>query len=404
MKILQINCVYKTGSTGIITAAIHRELLREGHESIVCYGRRDFYDEPHVYKTGSEMAGKVNHLIAKVSGMHYGGCRIQTNRLLKLIRQEKPDLVHLQCINGYFINIYRLVSWLKEARIPTVLTLHAEFMYTANCGYAIGCDRWQTGCGRCPRRRQAADSWFFDRTAASFRRMEEAFRNFEMLTVVGVSDWICARAGRSPILKDTRMITVYNGIDTDIFIPRDPAPVRESLGLGLQEQVVLFVTPAMDHTKGGDLFLELTEKMAGSGCRFLVAGAEVPEGYDGEVRFLGRVNGREELAQLYSAANVVLSCSRLDNYPTVCLEAAACGTPVIGFDTGGVPETVRNGLGAVVPVGDLDSMAAKIREFMRIPRKVWQDRALPLHESLSDRRMCRDYIALYQQILGKEVS
>lgn len=403
MKILQINCVYNTGSTGVITAAIHRELLRRGHESIVCYGRRNACNEPGVCKTCGELSGKVNHLIAKVSGIPYGGCRIQTNRLLRIIRREKPDLVHLQCVNGNFVNIYRLVSWLKAENIPTVLTLHAEFMYTANCGYAIDCDRWQSGCGGCPQRKAAADSWFFDRTAASFRRMEEAFRGFERLTVVGVSDWICSRAVRSPILKDTRMLTVYNGIDTDTFAPQDPAPVRESLGVGQEEKIVLFVTSAMDHTKGGDLFLRLTKNMEGSGYRFLAAGAEAPEGYCGQVRFLGHVNSREELARLYSAADVVLSCSRLDNYPSVCLEAAACGAPVVGFDVGGVPEAVRNGLGGVVPAGDLKAMEARIHELMQVPKSVWQDRALPLHESLSDRRMCRDYIALYQKILGKEV-
>lgn len=402
MKILQINCVYKTGSTGIITAAIHEGLLCAGHESVVCYGRRARYRAPHVYKTCGEFAGRLNHLISKVIGMPYGGCFVQTNRLLKIIRQEKPDLVHLQCINGNFVNIYRLISWLKASKIPTVLTLHAEFMYTANCGYAIDCQRWQEGCGHCPRRKIAADSWFFDRTATSFRKMEKAFRGFEALTVVGVSDWICSRAVQSPILKNTRMITVYNGIDTDTFSPKDPAIAEKEWDLGKVDRIVLFVTPAMDYTKGGDLFLKLTEKMAGSGYRFVVAGADAPTGYNGAIRFLGRVNGREQLAALYSRANVVLSCSRLDNYPTVCLEAAACGTPVVGFDVGGVSETVKNGLGAVVPAEDLDAMASKIHEFMQVSKSEWRKRAHPLHERLSDRRMCDDYIALYHEILGKE--
>lgn len=402
MKILQINCVYKNGSTGIITAAIHEALLAEGHESVVCYGRRDLHREPHIYKTCGEFTGKLNHLIAKVSGMPYGGCFVQTQRLLRIIRREKPDLIHLQCINGYFVNIYRLITWLKDSGIPTVLTLHAEFMYTANCGYATDCNKWINGCGHCPQRRQAADSWFFDRTAGSFHRMKEAFCGFDTLTVVGVSDWISRRAMQSPILKDTRILTVYNGIDTDTFFPKDPVLARESLGLEQEDRVILFVTPHMDHVKGGDLFLQMTENMSGSGCRFLVAGADAPEGYNGQVRFLGHVNGREQLAQLYSMSDVVLSCSRLDNYPTVCLEAAACGTPVIGFDVGGVPETVKNGMGAVVPLGDLAAMEAKIHEFLQVPKDEWRNRARPLHESLSDCRMCRDYITLYQEILGKD--
>lgn len=402
MKILQINCVYKNGSTGIITAVIHEALLEAGQESVVCYGRRDRHKEPHVYKTCSEFAGKLNHMAAKLWGIPYGGCLLQTNRLLEILRREKPDIVHLQCVNGNFVNIYRLISWLKGSGIPTVLTLHAEFMYTANCGSAIDCERWKTGCGNCPQRRQKADSWLLDRTAESFRRMKTAFDGFEKLTVVGVSDWICSRAAQSPILKDTRMITVYNGIDTDTFSPKDPAAARASLGLNGKDKVVLFATSAMDHVKGGDLFLKLSENMAHCGYRFLVAGADTPEDYSGSVRFLGHIHSREELAELYSLADVVVSCSRSDNYPTVCLEASACGTPVVGFNVGGVGETVRNGLGAVVSPGDLAAMEAKISEFMEIPKEVWRSRAEPLRESLSDRRMCRDYITLYQKILGKD--
>ena len=113
MKVLQVNCVYRKGSTGKITADIHEELLRQGVESVVCYGRGDMVDEPHVYKTCGELYSKANHALTYVTGIMYGGLGLSTRKLISVIEKEQPDIVHLQCINGYFVNIYRLITWLK---------------------------------------------------------------------------------------------------------------------------------------------------------------------------------------------------------------------------------------------------------------------------------------------------
>ena len=150
MKILQINCVYGTGSTGRLTQAIHTRLLAEGIKSVVCYGRGPRSTDPHIHKVCGELYAKAQHAEADLTGLVYGGCVLSTARLLHILRWEAPDIVHLQCINGYFVNIFRLVRWLKRHRIPTLLTLHAEFPYTANCGIAADCEKWRTGCGSCP--------------------------------------------------------------------------------------------------------------------------------------------------------------------------------------------------------------------------------------------------------------
>ena len=100
MKVLQVNNVYKKGSTGKITYDIHSELLKQGIESVVCYGRGEKINEPHVYKTCGEVYSKINHLLSEFTGVMYGGCFFSTNKLIKIIKKENPDVVHLQCING----------------------------------------------------------------------------------------------------------------------------------------------------------------------------------------------------------------------------------------------------------------------------------------------------------------
>ena len=175
MKIMQINCVYKTGSTGKITYDLHKALTERGIESVVCFGRGKKVIEPKVYKTCGEFYAKFNNLLSRITGVMYGGCFFSTNRLFSVIKKEKPDIVHLHCINGYFVNIYRLIGWLEKHNIKTVLTLHAEFMFTANCGYSLDCDKWKTGCGDCPRNREETNSFFLDGTARSYKKMKRAF-------------------------------------------------------------------------------------------------------------------------------------------------------------------------------------------------------------------------------------
>ena len=145
-KILQINCVYDYGSTGKITKDLHNVLKSQGFESVVLYGRRQESQEKDIIKTCSEFEAKANNVLSRFTGRPYAVSPIGTHRTIAELEREKPDVVHLHCINGFFVNIYTLLDYLKKKKIPTVLTLHAEFMYTGNCGYAFDCNKWKTGC------------------------------------------------------------------------------------------------------------------------------------------------------------------------------------------------------------------------------------------------------------------
>lgn len=229
MKVLQVNCVYKTGSTGKITADLHNALKKKGIESVVCYGRGKKVNEPNVYKTCEELYSKLNNLLSRFTGIMYGGCFFSTNRLISIIKKEKPDIVHLQCINGYFVNIYRLVNWLKKNNIKTVLTLHAEFMFTANCGHSFDCEGWKAGCGKCPKFKEETKSLLFDGTARSFKKMQKAFAGFkkENLIIVSVSPWLMERAKQSPILAGKQHTVVMNGLDTIVIAKKTNDRNRE---------------------------------------------------------------------------------------------------------------------------------------------------------------------------------
>lgn len=399
MKVLQVNCVYNTGSTGKIMADIHTQLQLRGIESVVCYGRGKKVSEPNVYKTCGELYSKCNNLLTRFTGVMYGGCWFSTNKLISIIKKEKPDVVHLHCINGYFVNVYRLIQWLKENHMKTVLTLHAEFMYTANCGYALDCEKWKTGCGNCPRRKQETRSLFRDGTAASWRKMRDAFAGFEEdCTIISVSPWLMERAQESPILRGFRHETILNGLDTEnTFYPRNGDNLRRQLGL-TGKRVVLHVTPSFsldsNHIKGGWYVAELAKRMPE--ITFLVVGSRTPvENLPDNVVDIGRVEDQKKLAEYYSAADITLLTSKKETFSMVTAESLCCGTPVVGFKAGAPEQIALQEYSSFVEYGDLESLEVHLRKWLLLSKNNKMSMIQMAKEKYDSFSMCEQYRYIY---------
>lgn len=404
MKVLQINVVYQKGSTGKITYDLHKGLLETGAESVVCYGRGELLEEPGVYKTCPEWYSKLNNALSRATGIMYGGCFFSTNRLISIIRNEKPDVVHLQCINGYFVNIYSLVKWLKKNKIKTVLTLHAEFMYTANCGHALECDRWKVGCGRCPRRKEETGSILIDGTSVSWRRMKRAFEGFENdLAVVSVSPWLEDRAKQSPILERMYHCVVYNGVDTQVFHPyggESAAEIKKELNIS-GERVVFHATAGFsddrNHIKGGYYIIELAKRLPN--VVFVVAGRikndmKVPE----NLILLGPILDGQRLAKLYSMADLTVITSKKETFSMVVAESLCCGTPIVGFQAG-APETITiPQFSSFSEYGDLDLLEQNVISFLELDHVGISRYAAAVY---SKENMCKRYIRLYEKLMNE---
>lgn len=394
MKVIQINCVYRQGSTGKLVYEIHRHLRSQGIESRVLYGRGAKSEDPDVRKLCSEGYAKVNNLISRLRGTMYGGCWLATKRLIRILRREQPDVVHLHCINGYFVNIYRLVHWLKAQRIPTVLTLHAEFMYTANCGHALTCEKWRIGCGNCPRWRQETKSWLLDGTARSFRQMRRAFSGFEEnLSVVSVSPWLQERAKQSQILGSMTHQVIYNGVDTEVFYHQH----REEIGEMLIFHATAMFSDTPDHPKGGAAVLALAKRMEDLPVRFVVAGKyKLRQPIPKNVILLGEVQDQNQLADWYRKSDVTLLTSLRETFSMVCAESLCCGTPVVGYKAGGPESVCPPGVATFVPRGDLDALEEALRQQFKaaVPKAAISQSAMAL---FSQERMGRAYETLYRE-------
>ena len=334
MKVLQINCVYPLGSTGKIVHDIHEYLLDKGIESVICYGRGKKVNEENVYRVSNDIYSKFQNLYSRLSGYAYGGCFLSTNYLINIIKKEKPDIVHIHCINGYFVNIYKLILWLNKNKIKTVVSNHAEFYYTANCSHSFECEKYHQGCGQCPNLKKATKSIFFDKTAKSFEKMRKAFEGFDDSIMVSTSKWGFKRAMLSPIMKDLKHEVVLNGINTDIFKYYDEKK---------EENAVLHVTAHFDttmyHSKGGWAILELAKKLPS--VKFYVAcnNADIHHELPDNIVILGRINDQKELAKWYSRVKCSIITSERETFSMPVAESLCCGTPVVGFKAG-APELI----------------------------------------------------------------
>lgn len=409
MKILQVNCVYKKGSTGKITNDIHTELSKRNIESVVCYGRGTKVKDINIYKICGEFYSNINHFNACVTGVLYGGCNYSTCKLISIIKCEKPDVVHLQCLNGFFVNIYKLIHWLKVNRIRTVVTLHAEFMYTGGCGHSLSCNKWidLKGCRNCARYHTEMKSLFFDRSFTMWNRMKNSFEGFEdRLIITSVSPWLKERALLSPILRSKEHCVVYNGINTDEIFHMYGEEITNKLKHDLcikNESIIIHVTPIFnddpDHIKGGYYILQLAKLM--TNVKFIIVG-KVKEGLKipPNMILLGKLSDQNKLAKLYSMADLTVISSQKETFSMVTAETLCCGTPIVGFKAGAPEMIAIKEFSEFVEYGNLTELKKAAERMMK--RNIDRNKIVKQTTVYSKEVMVDNYINIYKRLINKK--
>lgn len=397
MKILFINACYPYGSTGKIVKVLEEYCKYKGIETAVVYGQGEKTNGSH-YRIASPFYIKLQALRRRITGVMYGGCIASTNRAIRIIRKEDPDIVHLHCINSNFINIYRTVTWLKKNNIHTVLTNHAEFMYTANCGHALECTKYQTGCGNCPRLKKTTKSWFFDGTHRSWTKMRNAFDGFTSLLIINVSPWSTERASNSKMLKSFDHHTILNGVDTDVFYYRENHIRKE-------EKIIFHATANFSDDsydiKGGAFLIQLAQMFEGQNVKFVVAGKySLTNVIPSNMILLGSVSDQEKLAELYSSADLTVLTSKRETFSMITAESLCCGTPIVAFEAGGPDSIALPEYSCFVEYGDIESLYQAVQAMLSSSF----DRATiskAAHSTYAKKKMAEEYLKVYNKCIQK---
>lgn len=397
MKILQINVVYARGSTGTIVLNLHRQYAINGLDSYVIYGRGQKPIESNVYKTTAEFGSNVHHFIANIFDNVYGGLPFATSRLIRTINKIKPDVVHVHCINGYFVNIYKLINYLKKKGIKTVITNHAEFYYTSNCGYSFECDKWRTCCKHCPHIKEFNSRYSIDRTKHNYLKMKKAFNSFnkDNIVVASVSPWVTDRSKSSPILGQYKHVTILNGFKTDKYICYDKEDIRKELNLPLNKQIYSFICSNWNENSKKEYFYKVVDSI--KDAIFILIGAPKDENVPSNVINVGYINNQTLMNKYLSSSDKLLSLSKRETFSLPVAESLCSGTPVVGFFAGG-PETICiDKYCSFCDYGDIDILINLINKDNKYDRLAISKEA---KDKYSLDNMANGYISIYKELLN----
>ncbi len=401
-KILQINSAINYGSTGKIAEQIGLLVMQYGWKSYIAHGRYINSSESKSIQVGNRLAWGYHALMTRITDQHGRFSTYTTKKLIKQIREIKPDIIHLHNIHGYYLNYKVLFKYLCEANIPVVWTLHDCWPMTGHCTHfeSVKCDRWQSGCYNCPLKNAYPSSLILDRSKKNYIEKKKCFSSIKNLTLVPVSNWI-AGVVRKSFLKDANLIVNHNGIDVQVFHPCHDSKLVEQYNLN-GKRVILGVASPWSDKKGLPDFSSLCEYLPNDAYQIVLIGLtseqikSLPKGIIG----LCRTNSVTELAQWYSLADVFVNLTYEDTYPTTNLEAISCGTPVITYRTGGSPESVTPQTGRVVEQGNLEGVVKAIEELCAEDREAMRKRCREYALEHFDRnKNYKKYIELYEQLL-----
>lgn len=402
MNIAQINLTYAMGSTGRIMADLDRVAEMGGNQSLmVCgYSEMKNNDKLHVMQTLPAIWDMRKDIMwSRITGRMGYGSKRETKQAISFLEQKKPDIIHLHNIHGNYINIFMLFDYIKREKLPVVWTLHDCWSFTGRCACfdLCGCDSWISGCKQCPKEqlRRYPVSYFVDRSESMWKDKKEAFTGMEKAMLVTPSTWLRGHVEKS-YLAEYGCRVIGNGIDLGVFhyIPSKRFPSNE------KKKIILGVAFAWSQSKGLDDFIALDRMINHEKYKIMLVGLNTRQirNVPDSIRKIGRTNNVQELVEIYSGADVFVNPTYQDNYPTVNMEAIACGLKVVTYRTGGSPEIVPPGLGCVVEKGNVEALRMAVMKVLNEGKDIEACENYA-REHFDKNIKYQEYLKLYQELV-----
>lgn len=408
--LLQINtCINK--STGRIAQQIGEEVLSHGWKSYIAYSVREqsCTSSSNLLPIGSKWDAYAHAILSRIFDCQGLLSKHSTNQLIKRIKLIKPDIIHLHNIHGYYLNYPILFSFLKQFGKPVVWTLHDCWAFTGHCVHFTDadCSRWETGCHSCPKKKAYPSSFVFDHSKQNYKNKILAYGDMPNLTIVPVSYWL-GNMARVSILRKHKMKVIQNGIDINMFSPKDNLASEVRKRYGLEDKfVIIGVATGWSEEVGLSSFFKLRQKLPIDKYAIMMVGctpqimAKLPKGIIG----IPRTNSIEELAALYSAADILFNGSYQETFGLVTAESISCGTPVIVYDSTACPEIVTKDIGYVAEPKNLEQVLNFIIAFSKMSnqkRRLMSEKCRTYAVEHFDRReKYKNYLNLYEELLSQ---
>ena len=407
-KLLQINPVVRENtSTGKIMRGIGDLAVSSGWESYIAYSRaRDgiIQHTSHLIPVGDKADLLAHAICTRLFDAHGLASKRATKDLIRRIEEISPDIIQIHNVHGYFLNYPMLCEFLGGSGVPVVWTAHDCWLFTGHCYHysSAGCYRWKTGCYSCPLKTSFPASWLLDRSDRNYELKKQAITGMKNLHLVAASEWMRNEMSES-FLSGVPCTVIHNGIDLKVFKPSGDERTKGKNGIKTSHYVIA-VASIWLKDKGFDDLIRLSGLLNKDISLVMVGRMTkkqekvLPE----NVIHIPRTSDATSLAELYSGAVAFLNPTWQDNYPTVNLEAIACGTPVITYKTGGSPESVTEKTGFIVEQGDIEGMTKIIDDIIGNNSYLCRLNCREYALANFDKEKCfRDYIDLYESLAAR---
>ena len=385
MKVLQINTVCGTGSTGRIAVDLYKALESKEHECLIAYGRGNAPDGIKSYRVGNDADMHYHALMTRITDKTGFYSTKATEKLIKIIAEYTPDIIHLHNLHGYYINLEILFNYLAKINKPIVWTLHDCWAFTGHCAYFdyVNCSKWKTGCFECPQKKNYPKSILFDNSRWNYKKKRKLFSSPEDMIIVTPSAWLAGLV-RESFLGKYYVQVINNGIDLELFKPT-VSNFREKHNL-TDKFIILGVANTWDRRKGLDDFIELS-KLLDDSYKIVLVGLSSKQikNLPNNILGLERTSSITELAEIYTAADIYVNSGVEETMGLTTVEALACGTPVVVYNATAVPECVDSSVGFVIEKNNISALLDAIN--------------IMQSENLFDKKACIEKAGLYNKAI-----
>ena len=348
-------------STGNIVLNIAKQARKRGFKVYTCcrksrVGLRYKYED-QIY-IGTWLDRVISERLSTLFGLNGYFNVVNTWLFICKLKKIKPDLIHIHSVCDNYLNINMFFSYIKENHIPAIWTLHDNWAFTGRCAQ-FRCEKWREGCGNCPHLEYFPRSLFLDNTAKVWKVREKLYNSIDTMTIVTPSKWLSDLV-RISLFKENHPIQVINnGINLNIFKPTE-SDFRKEHGLE-NKKMILGVAYFWDAGKGLYAFIELAKRLP-KDYQIVMVGTndEIDKLLPDNIISIHKTYNQEELVKIYSCADLFVNPTTDENFPTVNMEAIACGLPVLTYNTGGCAEIIDEHSGSSVPSGDIDALEKEI--------------------------------------------
>lgn len=397
MKIAHLNVTYGVGSTGRLIKDLVDQARQQGHECQVFYSERGI-EAPEARPYLSVSSRKIHAVASRVSGLQGYWSRSATRKLLAVLDDFSPDIVHLHVLHGNCICLPLLFEYLLASKLPVVITLHDCWWLTGKCVHpsAYHCDKFLADCKNCPAQKDCNPSWFFDRAEKMLADKRSWLLAIDKLAVVAVSDWMAEQA-RQSFVPQKCISRIYNWVDSEIFQPVDGSFLKTQMGLE-NSKVVLGVAALWGKEKGLEDMLTLADTLPQEYRVVLVGKIPSNKKLPENILHIPHTDSRKQLAQLYSMADVYVNPSRMEAFGLTTVEAISCGTPAIVYDLTACPELIGPDTGKVLPAGaDIEVLQKAVVDLCAEKKNASACRNW-ITQNFNDKKNGNQYLDLYRQM------